>query len=409
VIQERERAEAVVRLLRRGTPRERRRRGLLLLAAVLASAAVSLALSGAFSPRADLTARAEGGQLTARVEGGGEDLPRPGPAPALALLVTPQGRSTTSLYLARAGDASAAAPASTFGHAEDAAVRGSVLPGTDVVLATADMVRDAAFSSGLFRLAPGRPPELLVDRIVHAGRPLCTPSGRVFVSRGRAGPRLPGALRIGELSIDEIDPATGAARTVHAAHGHLLFLAGAFGGEILVYRVLPSGADLAAVDLDTGAVRLVVPELPPYARDFSIDEAAGAVVFQERDPVDPRAFTVERVDLATGARRRLYTGTSMNLAPFAWPGGGVAVSHEAQGIALLGGARPLAAGLLGPGVDSIQATSADGAWVAGVHTVTGRLPIPFAIDTRAGAALPVTVPAEARVYVAGFITLDQVR
>jgi hypothetical protein len=84
----------------------------------------------------------------------------------------------------------------------------------------------------------------------------------------------------------------------------------------------------------------------------------------------------------------------------------VAYSHEGQaGIALLGGARPLSAGLLGPGVDWVQAVSADGAWVAGVHDVAGRLAAAFVIDTRTGVAAPLPALADARPYVAGFVSI----
>lgn len=372
-----------------------RLRRLLLPAGAAAAAASALWVSGALLPRPALRPAQAA-------------TPQRGNGPSVALLITRPGAPDTSLYLVRAGDSSTGPPVATFDHIEDATVRGSVLPGTDVVLATADTARtrEASFAGSLFRLAPHRPPERLADRIVHASRPLVTASGRAFVSRGKAGPEhaaRQGVPRIDELTIDEIDPATGAARTVHASSGHLLLLAGAFGREILVYRVGPAGADLAAVDADSGAVRLLVPQLLPYARDFSVDEGAGALVFQGRDDINSRAYTIERVDLGTAARRRLYTSTSMNLAPFAWPGGGVAYSHEGRaGLALLGGARPLIPGLLGAGVDQIQATSAGGAWVAGLHTVAGRPPVPFAIDTRTGEAARLPVPEGARAFVAGF-------
>src|SRR5262249_12958645 len=127
------------------------------------------------------------------------------------------------------------------------------------------------------------------------------------------------------------------------------------------------------------------------------------VVFQERDPEGARVYTIERADLATGARTRLYTGTRLSLSPFAWPGGGVAYNHEGHlGLALLGGTRPLAAGPLGPGVDQIQAVSTDGAGVAGLHAVPGALPVPFAIDTRTGTPVRIPVIAGARATVAGF-------
>jgi hypothetical protein len=206
-------------------------------------------------------------------------------------------------------------------------------------------------------------------------------------------------MRVDELTVDEIDPATLAARTVHSASGYLLFLASAAGREILVYRVGPSGADLVAVDPDTGATRTVFASMLPFARDFSVE--GGAVVFQERSEVDSRTWTVERVDLASGARSRLYAGPSASLAPFAWPGGGVALSRDGHGLAMLGG-RSLAP--LGDGVDLVLAVSPDRAWIAGLHTVAGRLPEAFAIDTTSGAPAALPAPAGAQIAVAGFVT-----
>jgi hypothetical protein len=329
--------------------------------------------------------------------------PRAAAGPAVALLATPPGGAHTALYLTRAGAAAAGAPVATFTHAEDAAVRGATLPGSDVVLAVADTLasRDLSFAASLFRVAPHAPPALLCDRVVHASRPLVTAAGRVFVSRGVAGPAAPSALRTDALTIDEIDPATGAARTVLTLPGYLAFLAGAHGAEILVYRVAQGGADLIGLDPDTGAQRRLAPLLP-FARDFSVE--GGAVVFQERDEQDSRAWTIDRVDLTTLTRTRLHTDPSASLAPFAWPGGGVAWSRAGHGgLALLGSGRPLAAAPLGEGVDLVRAVSGDRAWVAALHTVPGQLPVAFAVDTRTGAAAALPAPVGVRVEIAGFV------
>lgn len=323
--------------------------------------------------------------------------------PTVALLATRPGAEHTSLYLARAGEAAAGAPVATFAHREDGAVRGAVLG--DGVLAVADTrtSRDLSFAASLFRLTPHRPVERLCDGVVHSSRPLVTAAGRVFVSRGVAGPETPGAYRVDELTIDEVDPATSAVRTVHAYRGLLAFLAGAHGHEILVYRVDTQGADLVALDPDTGALR-VVTRLLPFARDFSVDVARGALVMQERDDLDKHTFTVDRVDLATGARDRLHKSPSPALAPFAWPGGDVAFSADGKrGLGLLAGRGPLHAAPLGDGVDIVQALSADGAWAAAVHTVPGHLPVPFAVEVKSGKAAAISAPAGARVSVAGFL------
>lgn len=331
--------------------------------------------------------------------------PRAVPGPVVALLATAPEGAHTSLYLARAGDTGGArAPVATFTHREGAAVRGAVVRGTEEVLAVADTLetRDLSFAASVFRLAPHRPPERLCDRVVHASRPLVTASGRVFVSRGRAGQEIEGRYRVDDLTVDEIDPATGAARTVLSFAGYLTFLAGAHGAEIFVYRVGDGGADLVGVDPDSGALRRIT-ELLPFARDFSVDAQTGTIVMQERDEHDARAWVIERVDLTTGARTRLYRSSSASMAPFAWPGGGVGLSERGRGLSLLGGARPLAAAPLGDGVDLVRAISADGAWVAALHTVAGRLPVPFAVDTRTGAAAALPAPSGVRIEIAGFV------
>ena len=326
--------------------------------------------------------------------------------PRVALLATAPGASHTALYVARSGDTAATlAPVATISHAEDAVARGAIVPSTDVVAVVADTreTRDLSFAASLFRVVPHAPPGLVCDRVVHASRPLVTRDGRVLVSRGVAGPAPSGSYRVDDLTIDEVDLATGATRTVHAFSGYLAFLAGSYGREILVYRVDAAGADLVAVDPDTGGVRAIA-SLLPFARDFSIDEAGGAIVFQERDEHDPRAWTIDRMDLATGARTRLATSASMSLAPFAWPGGGVAWSRDGRGgLAVLSGAPPLTSSPLGPGVDLVRAASSDGAWVAALHTVPGKLPVPFAIDTRTGAASAIPAPPGARIEIAGFV------
>lgn len=325
-------------------------------------------------------------------------------SPSVVLLATPASGGHTSLYIVRPSDPGAALhPVATFTHLGNA-VRGAVIPNSTAVVAVAETlaVRDLSFAASLFRVAPQQPPERLCDRVVHASRPLVTASGRVFVSRGRAGVQVDGQYRTDELTVDEIDPATGASRTVLSYSGFLTYLAGAYGSEILVYRVEAAGADLVAVDPDTGGIRLVT-KLLPFARDFSVDEVAGAVIMQERDEVDSRTYTIDRVDLATGARERLHKSSSMSLTPFAWPGGGIAWTADGKrGLALLSSKRPLATAPLGEGVDLVEAVAPDRTWVAALHMVRGRDPVPFVVDTRTGAAAAVAAPSGLRVTIAGF-------
>jgi hypothetical protein len=324
--------------------------------------------------------------------------------PRVALLATFPGALHTSLYLVHAGETAPPAPVATFGHLPDATVRAALIPGTTTALVTADTTptRDASFNASLFRLAPHTPPETLVDRVVHASRPLVTPAGRVFVARGVAGPELDGKLRVDALTIDEIDISTGAARTVHAVQGHLTFLAGLAGHELVVYRVLPGHADIVAIDPDTGAVRPVLSTLPPFARDFSIDAAGARLVFQNRHEADSRTWVIDEVTLANGKTRRLYQSASMTMAPALLPGGGVLFNPDGAGLHALDTEAPLR-GPLGPGVDVHAGLSADGAHLLALHTVAGALPVPFVIETKSGAASVLPAPSGARIAIAGIL------
>ncbi len=341
----------------------------------------------------------------------------------LALLAGRPGAEHTSLYLAPVGGSGAAlAPVATFGHLPGAAVRGAVLPGSSTVVAIADTAptRDASFAASLFLLRPHAPPERLVDGVVHASRPLVTPAGRVFVSRGLAGPETdalgsksaPASMRIDQLSIDEIDPETGATRPVLSYTGFLAFLAGSFDNEVLVYRVGPAGADLVGVDADSAKVRVILGDLLPFARDFSVDEAARRIVFEERDEASSSTWVVDEANLESGARKRLYQSATAALAPHLWPAAPgadpgappvVALSPGGKaGMRLVGGG-PALADPLGQGVDLVLATSSDGASVAALHTRPGSLPVPFAVETATGSAASVAAPPGARVTIAGFV------
>lgn len=324
-------------------------------------------------------------------------------APSVAILATIPGATTTSLYFTRAGDAAPGSPVASFAHLPGAVIRGVTLPGASTVLATADASpgQDASFNAHLFRLDTSGGTKALCDRVVHASRPLVTASGRVFVARGTAGPsRGDEEVRVDALTIDEIDPTSGAARTVLRFTGYLTFLTGAVGDELLVYRVDPTGAALVRVDPDKGSSRAVLPAMLPFARDFSVNAKKGSVVFQERDEHNSRLWVVDQVDLATSARTRLASGASPTLSPYALPDGRVVYSPEARGLGFIGEARPRAP--LGPGVDAVQA--AQGTALAVLHTVEGKLPVAYTFDVASGAASALPAPVGARVDIAGFVT-----
>ncbi|WP_437592718.1 hypothetical protein [Sorangium sp. So ce1000] len=338
----------------------------------------------------------------------------PAALPRVAILATPPGAARTTLHVVSVGGAKAGPALATLQHLSDAVVRARVVPRTRLVVATADTSpsRDRSFNASLFRIQPGAEPVALCDGVVHASRPLVTAEGRVFVSRGVAGPEPSPEdnltqLRVDALTIDEVDLATGAIRTVHRTTGNLAFLAGEWNGELVLYRVSPATADIVLVDPDSGATRVIVPSIPPFARDFSIDAAAGALVFQERHETDPGTWVIDRIDLTRGKRTRLEASSSHGLAPHVWPGGGLAYTPErATGLSVIG-ARATVRSPLGPGIDAIQAVSEDAAWVAALHTNPSTFAFPFAIRVESGEVAAIPAPSGARIAVAGFLTAKE--
>jgi len=293
----------------------------------------------------------------------------------------------------------------TVHHAPGGDVRAALLPGAQaaVLSARATTRRDHSFDYGLYLAPAGAPATLLCTEVAQASRPLVTASGRLFVTRGLAGPTAsPAEYRVDALRIDEVDPASGSSTTVHAFSGYLLHLAGSDGGRLLLYRVGPKGADVVALDPDGGGVKVLIAKLPPFARDFSIDRAGHRLIFRGRHESDPKRWTVEALDLSNGSLVRLYQGGSFSLAPHAWPGGGVALNPRRAGLQLLGSSDRLSAPL-GAGVDVVRAFSSSGRFVALLHTVQGALPVAFVIDRASGQARRLPTSAGQRIAIAGFL------
>ena len=326
-----------------------------------------------------------------------------GDAPQVLALVTAPWATHSELVRLGEVDGDGAA-LGRIEHGAGAAVRGAVLPGGGVV-AVADTVarRDLSFAASLFVLADGRPARRLCDEVVYASRPLVSPDGRVFVVRGAAGSESAGSqLRDDFLRIDEVDLQTGVARTQHRFTGQLLHLAGWHDGALLVYRVDGDAADIVAIDVGevgvAGAVRTVLEDLPPFARDFSVD--GGELVFLGRDEADPRRWQVLRLDLGAGTLRSLLATDSVRVGPFA-SGGAVHVAGAAGPLARVSGrgAAPASpcTGVVSPDdlpgtcADVLRLASADVRWGAGLHHRPGALPRPFVFDASSGRAtlLPV--------------------
>ncbi len=326
-------------------------------------------------------------------------------APALAMVATVPGDGTSRLYVARPGEPLPPAVLE-FQHLPGGSLRAEVWSDAPMVLATAPTTpgRDRSFDGGLYRLDPQSGAQLLCGDVVHAARPLITPDGRVFVARGTAGPwpADPATVRVDELTIDEVDPLTGAVTPIHHHSGHLAHLAGWHDGRLLVYQVGPGSAQIVAVSPATGKTTVLVASLPAFARDFSVDSVSETLVYRGRHEDDPRRWVVDALELATGAETRLFEGDSFSLAPHVWPGGGVAINPGRRGLRLLGSGDSLVSPM-GPGVDLVRGVSQDHRYVALLHTVQGRLPLPFVVDRQTSRLAPVPTPPAARVAVAGFV------
>jgi hypothetical protein len=337
-------------------------------------------------------------------------------APRLAVLVGEPLGTESALYLVSLGD-----PSSTIDpelgprvarlqHRAGAAVRAVTGKGgaeaTSVfVVADTEPDGDPSFAASLFRLRPGEEPKRLADRVIHASRPVASADGEVVVARGEPGVALPSTMRVDVLWIDEIDPDSGDAETLTSLEGYFLYVIGVTRREVVAYRVSPSGADLFAIDRATKAERTIVANVPPFARDFSLDPEDQTLTYLDRDTSDPvpagaqATYVIERVDLASGLRTELHRGSSPGAVPFALPNGDVLVSLDpAKGPGTLFG-PPLP---LGQGVAEPAGLSSDGAFLTGIERVPGRLGRPFVLDLTRGAARFVDVPIDRRVTVAGF-------
>jgi hypothetical protein len=281
----------------------------------------------------------------------------------LVLLATHATEPRTGVVLLPPGATELPPPVATFEHLPDGSVHAALLGST--VLVVADRA-PGEFGAQLLRIDSGRE-AVLCDRVMHATRPLVA-WGRVFVERGRDG----------ELTIDEIDPKTGRARVVWRGAGLEAFLAGASASEIIVYHAHDRGASLLAVT-PNGAVRTILPSLPPFARDFTVDETS--VVFQNRDEQRRDLWVIDRVELTTGARTRLLTSSNQALAPKMW-GGELWYSRE--------------------GGDEVRAISPDGRVAAQLHHPPGA-PIPeLRLVDKSGKVRQIAAPWPTHFDVAGF-------
>ena len=313
-------------------------------------------------------------------------------APPLVTLVTSAWSETSELRIADRAVA-------RFTHLAGAAVRGAMSPGTDQFLAIADTSprRDPSFAASLFILTATAPARRLCDDVVHASRPLVAPDGRVFVVRGAAGPDILPDPRLDFLRIDEIDRDTGVARTIHQHTGQFLHLAGWHDETILAYRIAADSADLVAIDAAPPHAVHPLADIPPFARDFSVDR--DHLVFHDRDEDDPHTWHIERLDLRTAALTAVASAADMRAQPFA--AADEIFAHGPRGLTRTGHA-PLAAPCAGAPDCLDVVRIAHTRWLAGLHVRPNTLPRPFILDAVTGAATMAPAP-DAWIDLVGFL------
>lgn len=325
--------------------------------------------------------------------------------PRVALWATEPGASASTLHFSQPGAATEPPAIARIEHAPDGEVRGALLPsgGRAVVVADMERRRDPSFGAWLVLVDPGHDNRVLATGCAHASRPWVLPSGRVLVQRGVPGPEVApanaqaGELRTDALSVDEIDPQSGALRPLHQYSGYITHIAGILEGEVLLYRVAHQLADLVAVNLDSGALRVLAQPIPAHARDFSVDQTSRSVVFAN---LDPTGWHVDRLFVASGQRQTVARAGGMWVTPSVWPNGSVLVNDGRGGVAI-GGRGPSRA--LGPGFDEVSSVSPDGRHVALLHRVPSGFARAFVTDVDGDAVLDVPAPPGRRLSVAGFL------
>lgn len=283
-------------------------------------------------------------------------------------------------------------------HAPGAVVRGDVRGGEAFVVMDEDGPGDRSWGAALYRV-DGAGARRLTGSVGHARRPLASNDGWVYVERGSPGTApvdiSAGQLRIDDVHVDAVDPASGAIRALYNFSGYALHIAGEDAGALLIYRVGPRGADVVSVDRATGASRGSVT-VPPFARDFSVDDKTHSLVFADRDA---GAWTIVRLDLATFTLSTISSDADQQSSPLALPSGVVARTAPRRSGLSLGG-RVLAP--LGAGFDAPIVSTDDGAWLAVLHVPNGGFDQTYVLDVGASTARPVG-GANERVDALGFM------
>ncbi len=330
------------------------------------------------------------------------DTPVRSPFDVVLLAGPPRGDTTRVLRVA-AGSAGVPSALATIQHRAGGAVKGVTL-GDSGVAVVADVAPgdDLSFVATLFHVGlDAEAPKALCDRVVHASRPIALPDGRIAVARGVPGNAAPGAAREDALTMDAVDPATGDVRTLLREQGYLLFGVGVLDRRLVVYRITRDGADLVSVDPSGGPARTLLKGLPPFARDFEVDERRRRIVFVDRHPTETRRWQVLSLDVGTGAVTVVTEGPSLALLPFSLDDGAI-VAADGDGMARVGGA---AVALPAPGLFQPLARRehAGASVVTGLVSQPGTLGRPVLMRGDGSGATLVPAPASERVYVAGLV------
>lgn len=321
--------------------------------------------------------------------------------PEAALLCTAPQEPYTELRFQPLGQAEPAPTVARLPHVAGESVQGALLKGRRAVVAVAvaEPRRDLSFASRLYLLEPGAAPKELADRVLLGARPFVSSQGRVFVTRGAAGPldfdpRL--RLRVDALTVDEVDPRSGKVRTVLAFEGYAAFVFGEHKGALAVYRVGPEGGELLTVHPDALGVTPVA-KVTPLARDFAVDARAGAFVYTQGDAEG--RWWVESLEVATGKARVLARGESMALLPTVFPDGALGVSKgRGQGLVRAGENLPL---LAAQGEGHLRVRAFAGSVAVGLDERPDGSAAPFAVDLRRGQKVPLGAPQGFRLDLAG--------
>lgn len=335
--------------------------------------------------------------------------------PEVALLCTAPQEPWTELRFQPLGATALAPPAVRLAHVGGESVQGAALPGRRAVAAVAvvEPSKDLSFSSHLFLLTPGEAARDLADRVQLGARPYASSRGRVFVARGKAGsadfdPRV--SMRVDQVSLDEVDlRAEGRPpRTVFSFQGYALFPLGEWKGALVLYAVSPEGGAVLSVHPDALGVTSLA-RVPPLARDFALDERAGALYFTQGAPDGD--WELHRLALDSGELRALAKAPSMALLPTLFPhAAGARLARSFGAGRGLGAALAAAAGespeLLpsqGEGHDRVRAFARGGDVAVGLNERPDGSATPFAVEWRTGKKLLLRAPAGQRLDVAGVV------